>query len=108
MGGNSGQAEPLHGGLGQQNPLGQRHVRGDPGTARGQAAASDGDPAGADRTVFGGPLPEVSRADQPVSSRRPPESLSRTQIDFLQQDQAWFELMKQLALPPSSGDTPCN
>ena len=67
-------------------------------TGRGRAAASDRDPPGPDRTVISGTLSQLGRADQPVSPSRLAESFSRTETDFLQQDQVWFELTQQLPL----------
>ncbi len=81
--GHRGQAEPFHGGPGQQDPLGQWHVRRDPGTLRGRAVASDSNAAGPGRAFISGPLPQVSRTHKPVSLGGMPESPGRAEIDFL-------------------------
>ena len=83
MAGHRGQAEPFRGGPGQHDPLGQWHVRRDPGTLRDRAAARDSNVAGPDRAVISGPLPQASRTDKPVSLGGLPESLGRAEIDFL-------------------------
>ena len=53
MVGNNGQPDPVHGGLGCQNPLRQQNVCRQPGTAGSLPVARDGDAAGADRRSSG-------------------------------------------------------
>jgi hypothetical protein len=106
MVGDRGQPHPIDAGLGDQDPFWQRDIGRQPGTCRRPPAVGDRDSAGPDGTIIGRGVPQVDGTHQPVSTSSPPQDLSRTRIDFLEQDQVRDQAAQQLALPLSCSTSP--